>query len=123
MTTFGLLSLGDHLADPVSGLRTTQAERYAQILDLAVRAEAAGFEHLGLGEHPFSDYILSSPVLLLAAIAARTRTIRLGTSVTLLASLDPLRVAEDLATLDIVSGGRAEMTFARGVITSNRTAF
>jgi alkanesulfonate monooxygenase SsuD/methylene tetrahydromethanopterin reductase-like flavin-dependent oxidoreductase (luciferase family) len=123
MTTFGLLSLADHLADPAGGQRSSQAERYRLLVESAVWAESAGFEHVGLGEHHFSDYIVPSPLLVLATIAARTRTIRLGTCVTLLASLDPLRVAEDLATLDVLSGGRAEMTFARGVIASNVTAF
>jgi alkanesulfonate monooxygenase SsuD/methylene tetrahydromethanopterin reductase-like flavin-dependent oxidoreductase (luciferase family) len=123
MTTFGLLSLADHLADPASGRKSSQAERYRIIVESAAWAEAAGFEHVGLGEHHFSDYIVPSPLLLLATIAARTRTIRLGTCVTLLASQDPLRVAEDLATLDVISDGRAEMTFARGVIASNVTAF
>ena len=123
MTAYGLLSLADHLADPVSGERITQAERYRIIVESAVLAEAVGFEHLGLGEHHFSRYILPAPLLLLSTIAARTETIRLGTSVTLLVNLDPLRVAEDLATLDVISSGRAEMTFARGVMESNLGAF
>ena len=123
MTAYGLLSLADHLPDPVSGQQTTQAERYALIIRSAVWAEEAGFEHIGIGEHHFSNYIAPSPIVMLAAVAARTTTVRLGTSVTLLASLDPLRVAEDLATLDIISNGRAEMTFARGVIESNLSAF
>jgi alkanesulfonate monooxygenase SsuD/methylene tetrahydromethanopterin reductase-like flavin-dependent oxidoreductase (luciferase family) len=123
MTRFGLLSLADHLADPASGRRSSQAERYRLIVDAAVWAESAGFEHVGLGEHHFTDYIVPSPPLLLAAIATRTKRIRLGTAVTLLAGLDPVRVAEDLATLDVISNGRAEMTFARGVIASNAAAF
>jgi alkanesulfonate monooxygenase SsuD/methylene tetrahydromethanopterin reductase-like flavin-dependent oxidoreductase (luciferase family) len=123
MTALGLLSLADHLPDPVSGRLTTQAERYELVVDSAVRAEGAGFHHLGLGEHHFSHYILPDPVILLSTIAGRTSTIRLGTSVTLLANLDPLRVAEDLAMLDVISGGRAEMTFARGVMESTMAAF
>jgi alkanesulfonate monooxygenase SsuD/methylene tetrahydromethanopterin reductase-like flavin-dependent oxidoreductase (luciferase family) len=121
--SFGLLSLADHLTDPVSGRKTTQAERYRLIVEAAAWAEAAGFPRIGIGEHHFSGYIASAPPLLLAAIAARTRTIRLGTSVTLLAALDPVRVAEDLATLDVLSNGRAEMTFARGVLNASLAAF
>jgi alkanesulfonate monooxygenase SsuD/methylene tetrahydromethanopterin reductase-like flavin-dependent oxidoreductase (luciferase family) len=117
------MSLADHLPDPVTGRLVTQAERYELVIDSAVRAEEAGFVHLGLGEHHFSHYILPDPVILLATIAGQTSTIRLGTSVTLLANLDPLRVAEDLAMLDVLSGGRAEMTFARGVMESTMAAF
>ena len=122
-TAIGLLSLADHLADPTTGRQTTQAQRYSELIESAVRAEAAGFALLGLGEHHFSHYILPAPLLLLSTIAARTTTIRLGTSVTLLANLDPLRVAEDLAMLDVISGGRAEMTLARGVMESTMSAF
>ncbi|MPY94581.1 MAG: LLM class flavin-dependent oxidoreductase [Acidimicrobiia bacterium] len=123
MTAVGLLSLADHLPDPVTGQQTTQAERYRILVQQAVRAEQGGFVHLGLGEHHFSHYILPAPLLLLATIAGRTSTIRLSTSVTLLANLDPLRVAEDLAMLDVISGGRAEITFARGVMESTMAAF
>lgn len=123
MTSIGLLSLADHLTDPVSGITTTQPQRYRLLIESAVRAEAAGFGHVGLGEHHFSHYILPAPLLLLSNIAARTSTIRLGTGVTLLANLDPLRVAEDLAMLDVISDGRAEMTFARGVMESTMSAF
>jgi alkanesulfonate monooxygenase SsuD/methylene tetrahydromethanopterin reductase-like flavin-dependent oxidoreductase (luciferase family) len=123
MTAAGLLSLADHLPDPVTGTQISQAERYRLLIDQAIRAEAGGFSHLGLGEHHFSHYILPAPLLLLATIAGRTSTIRLGTGVTLLANLDPLRVAEDLAMLDVISGGRAEITFARGVMESTMAAF
>src|SRR6478735_1477996 len=88
MTSYGLLSLADHLPDPLTG-----------------------------------RYILPSPVVLLGAIAAKTREIRLGTGVTLLAGLDPVRVAEDLATLDTISEGRAELTVARGVEVATQAAF
>jgi alkanesulfonate monooxygenase SsuD/methylene tetrahydromethanopterin reductase-like flavin-dependent oxidoreductase (luciferase family) len=123
VTAFGLLSLADHLPDPTSGAHASQAERLRAIVDCAVLAEQAGFEHLGLGEHHFRHYIVSSPFMLLSTIAARTSRIRLGTSVTLLANLDPVRVAEDFATLDVISNGRAEMTVARGVETPTQVAF
>jgi alkanesulfonate monooxygenase SsuD/methylene tetrahydromethanopterin reductase-like flavin-dependent oxidoreductase (luciferase family) len=123
VTRLGLLSLADDLPDPATGLHAPQAERLRQIVDAAVLAEQAGFAHVGLGEHHFGQYILPSPFLLLAAIAAQTRRIRLGTSVTLLACLDPVRVAEDLATLDLISGGRAAVTVARGAEPATMTAF
>ncbi len=115
MTDYGILSLADHLDDPVTGERRSQAERLQRVVDAAVDAEQAGFAAFGVGEHHFGGYILSAPELVLAAAAARTERISLGTLVTLLANTDPVRQAEQLATLDVLSGGRAEVTFARGV--------
>ena len=112
----GLLILGDHLADPASGARSPAAARHRQIVELGVAAEALGFDLVSLGEHHLCDYILSAPPVVLAAIAERTQRIRLGTGVTLLGSLDPVRVAEDYATLDVLSGGRAELVVGRGIL-------
>ncbi len=123
MTGYGVLSLADHLVDPATGRRESQAQRLQRVVDSAVAAEAAGFLAFGVGEHHFSDYILSAPELLLAAASARTERIRLGTSVTLLANNDPVRQAEQLAMLDALSDGRAEMTFARGVSEETANAF
>jgi alkanesulfonate monooxygenase SsuD/methylene tetrahydromethanopterin reductase-like flavin-dependent oxidoreductase (luciferase family) len=110
----GLLSLGDLLTDPVTGLRRTPAERHRSLVDQAVLAESVGFDAVHLGEHHFSDYILSAPQMVLAAIAERTTTMRLSNGVALAANLDPIRVAEDYATLDVLSNGRAEPCFGRG---------
>lgn len=123
MTGYGVLSLADHLTDPATGRRESQAKRLQRVVDTAVDAEAAGFLAFGVGEHHFSDYILSAPELVLAAASARTERITLGTSVTLLANTDPVRQAEQLAMLDVLSGGRAEMTFARGVSEATAHAF
>lgn len=110
----GLLSLGDHVTDPVTGRRQTPGERHRTIVDECVLAESCGFSSVHLGEHHFLEYILSAPQVVLASIAARTSTIRLSTGVTLAANLDPVRVAEDYATVDAVSGGRVEPVFGRG---------
>lgn len=113
---FGLMSLGDHLPDPATGrLTTTQAERFRQIVDYAVMGEEFGFDAVHLGEHHFSDYIVSVPQMVLASIAEHTKTVKLSTGVTLLPHHDPLRIAEDFATLDVLSGGRAEVVIGRGV--------
>jgi len=120
LTDYGILSLADHVSDPRTGQTNSQAARLQQVVENAVEAEAAEFTAFGVGEHHFSGYILSAPELVLAAISSRTTKIRIGTSVTLLANTDPVRQAEQLATLDVLSKGRAEMTFARGV--SERTA-
>ncbi|TMA35354.1 MAG: LLM class flavin-dependent oxidoreductase [Deltaproteobacteria bacterium] len=96
----GLLILGDHLPNPHTAAKTTPAQRHRQIVETAVRAEALGFDSVWLGEHHLCDYVVSSPPVVLAAIAERTERLRLGTGVALLGSLDPVRVAEDYATLD-----------------------
>jgi alkanesulfonate monooxygenase SsuD/methylene tetrahydromethanopterin reductase-like flavin-dependent oxidoreductase (luciferase family) len=112
----GLLVLGDHLPNPHTGVKTTPAQRHRQIVELAVRCEALGFDSVWLGEHHLCDYILSSPPVVLAAIAERTTRMRLGTGVTLLGSLDPVRAAEDYATVDVLSDGRVEVVAGRGVL-------
>jgi alkanesulfonate monooxygenase SsuD/methylene tetrahydromethanopterin reductase-like flavin-dependent oxidoreductase (luciferase family) len=117
-----LVSLGDHLPDPTTGREISQAEKFRLMVDSAVRAEAAGFDAVMLGEHHFCGYILSVPQLALAAIAERTTRLRLNTGVTLLPTQDPVRLAEDFATLDVLSSGRAEITVGRGILQSTYRA-
>ncbi len=123
MTEYGILSLADHLSNPLTGELDSQTRRLQRVVDSAVHAEAAGFAAFGVGEHHFGGFILSAPELVLAAAAARTERIRIGTSVSLLANNDPVRQAEQMATLDVLSNGRAEMTFARGVSMDTAAAF
>lgn len=108
------MSLGDLLPDPTTGRCQTESERHRSFVDQAVLAERLGFNSVHLGEHHFSDYILSSPPVVLAAIGERTSSLRLSTSVTLAGNLDPVRVAEDYATVDVLSGGRVELVLGRG---------
>jgi alkanesulfonate monooxygenase SsuD/methylene tetrahydromethanopterin reductase-like flavin-dependent oxidoreductase (luciferase family) len=113
---FGLMSLGDHLPDPATGRRAaTQAERFREIVDYLVMAERLGFDAVHLGEHHFSHYIVSAPQMVLASVAEHTKKLKLSTGVTLLPHHDPLRIAEDFATLDVLSNGRAEVVIGRGV--------
>jgi alkanesulfonate monooxygenase SsuD/methylene tetrahydromethanopterin reductase-like flavin-dependent oxidoreductase (luciferase family) len=98
--------------------RRTHAERYAEMLDLMVYGETLGFDAVWMAEihfgGPFS--LLSSPLTVVPAIAARTRRIRIGTAVTLLPLHHPLSLAEQAATADILSGGRLEFGVGRGSI-------
>ena len=112
--SIGLLTLGDLVTDPVSGQRRTHAQRHRNIVDQAVLAEEVGMTSVHLGEHHFCDYILSSPPVVLGAIAERTTTIRLSTGVALGVNLDAVRLAEDYATVDVLSGGRVEPCIGRG---------
>jgi alkanesulfonate monooxygenase SsuD/methylene tetrahydromethanopterin reductase-like flavin-dependent oxidoreductase (luciferase family) len=111
----GLVTLGDWLPDPVSGHRRSEPERFREFVHLGVLAEELGFDTFHVGEHHFSEYALSSPTPVLAAVAERTERVRLSTAVTLLAHHDAVRVAEDYATVDVLSGGRAELIAGRGV--------
>lgn len=118
-----LLILGDHLPNPCTGEEVSEADRLRAMVEQAVVAEEAGFTGVAIGEHHFTRYIVSAPELLLAAVAARTTTLRLSTGVTLLAHRDPVLVAEALATLDVLSRGRAELIVARGVDQQTDAAF
>ena len=112
---FDLVSLGDHLHDPHTGRYSeTQVERFALWVDEGVLAERLGFHAYWMGEHHCSDYIVSSPQMLLAAVAGRTERILLGTAVSLLPNNDPVRLAEDFASLDLLSQGRAQIGFGSG---------
>lgn len=111
---FGLMTLGDLVSDPDLEYYPTILDRHKLIIDSAVAAEAAGFWSINVGEHHVCEYVVSAPPVVLAAIASKTTSLRLGTSVTLLANLDPVRVAEDYNTLDLVSGGRVELIAGRG---------
>lgn len=86
-----------------------------ETVELAVRAEELGFDSFWLAEHHFSPYgILGSPMVIAAAIAARTKRIRIGTAVLVLPFYDPIRLAEEVAFVDQLSGGRLDIGYGRG---------
>lgn len=109
-----LMTLGDQVTDPVTGVRETAAERHRAAVEAAVVADEAGFHGVHIGEHHGLEYTTSAPPVILSAIGERTRNLRLSTAVTLAANLDPVRAAEDYATVDVLSGGRAEVVVGRG---------
>jgi alkanesulfonate monooxygenase SsuD/methylene tetrahydromethanopterin reductase-like flavin-dependent oxidoreductase (luciferase family) len=110
-----VMTLGDLVADPVTGHRPTPVERHRDIVDTAVLAEQAGFHGINIGEHHGLDYIFSAPPVILSAIGARTEHLNLSTAVTLMANLDAWRAAEDYATVDnLTGGGRVEIVAGRG---------
>ena len=120
--TFGLDTFGD-VGLGADGEPVTQAEAIRQVVAEAVLADEVGVDVIGLGEHHRPDFAITSPDVVLAAVAGRTRRIRLGTSVTVLSSDDPIRVFQRFATLDAVSGGRAEVTLGRGSFTESFPLF
>jgi alkanesulfonate monooxygenase SsuD/methylene tetrahydromethanopterin reductase-like flavin-dependent oxidoreductase (luciferase family) len=109
-----LMTLGDLLADPVTAGRETPAQRHRAVVEAGVAADATGFRGVHVGEHHGLEYIYSAPPVILSAIGERTSRLRLSTAVTLAANLDPVRAAEDYATVDALSAGRAEVVVGRG---------
>ncbi len=90
------------------------AQRFRNLIETIELADQVGLDVFGLGEHHRPDFLASSPVIVLAAAAARTKSIRLTSAVTVLSSDDPVRVFQDFATLDLLSNGRAEIMAGRG---------
>jgi probable LLM family oxidoreductase len=119
---FGLDTFGDVTAGP-DGTPLPYAQVIRDVVEQAVLADEVGVDAFGLGEHHRDDYAVSAPEVVLAAIASRTRRIRLGTAVTVLSSDDPVRVFERFATLDAISQGRAEITLGRGSFTESFPLF
>lgn len=110
---------------PVDGRQppAQAAERLAHLLEEIALADAVGLDVYGVGEHHRPDYIASAPVVILAAAAERTKRIRLTSAVSVLGSDDPIRVFQQFATLDLLSGGRAEILVGRGSFTESFPLF
>jgi probable LLM family oxidoreductase len=119
---FGLDTFGDVTVDATGG-RLSQAQVIRHVIEEGVLADRLGIDSFGVGEHHRPDFAISAPEPVLAAIASRTERIRLGTAVTVLSSDDPVRVFERFATLDAISGGRAEITLGRGSFTESFPLF
>ncbi|HEV7743072.1 MAG TPA: LLM class flavin-dependent oxidoreductase [Pseudolysinimonas sp.] len=124
MTTleFGLNSFGE-VATAASGRTLTEAETVRLLIDEAVLAEKAGIDVFSVGEHYRPGHTDSAGAVLLAAIASRTERIRLGTSVTVLSTQDPVRLFQQFSTLDAASNGRAQMILGRASATESFPLF
>ena len=111
--TFGLDTFGDMQVDD-AGNPLSAAQTIRNLVEEAVFADSIGINHFNIGEHHRDDFAVSAPDTVLAGIATRTKSITLGTGVTVLSSDDPVRVFERFSTVDALSIGRAEITAGRG---------
>ena len=117
----GLYTFGD--ITPELGGSITPQQRLLDVVDEARLADEVGLDVFAVGEHHRADFPISVPAVVLAAIAERTTSIRLSSSVNVLSSDDPVRVFQQFATLDLLSGGRAEIMAGRGSFTESFPLF
>ncbi|WP_080875975.1 LLM class flavin-dependent oxidoreductase [Oceanobacillus timonensis] len=110
---FGLYTLGDHLANPSTGKRISAQQRLQEIIELAKLADQAGLDFFSVGESHQDYFTTQAHSVVLAAIAQATKTIKIGSSSTIISTSDPVRVYEDFATIDLISNGRAEIIAGR----------
>jgi probable LLM family oxidoreductase len=119
---FGVDTFGDVTVD-AAGQTVSQAEAIRAVVEEAVLAERVGVDAFGVGEHHRADFAISAPEIILAAIAARTTRMILGSAVTVLSTDDPVRVFQRFSTLNALSGGRAEVILGRGSFTESYPLF
>src|ERR687887_2693335 len=110
----GLYTFAELTPDPATGRTVTPEQRLRDLIEEIELADQVGLDVFGVGEHHRPDFAVSSPAVVLAAAAARTKQIRLTSAVTVLSSDDPVRVFQDFATLDLISNGRTEIMAGRG---------
>jgi probable LLM family oxidoreductase len=110
----GVDSFGAVISDPATGVTLSPVQRMENLLEEIVLADQAGLDVFGVGEHHRNEFVDSAPVVILGAAAACTKDIRLTSAVTVLSAADPVRIFQEFATLDLISGGRAEIVAGRG---------
>lgn len=110
----GIYTFADMAPDNRSGRAVNAHQRMKDLIEEIVLADELGLDVFGVGEHHRPEYAVSSPAVVLAAAASRTKKIRLSSAVTVLSSDDPVRVFQDFSTVDLLSGGRAEIMVGRG---------
>lgn len=111
---FGLYSLGDHMANPLTGETISAQQRIQELIEAVKLAEQAGIDVFGIGESHQTYFTTQAHTVVLGAVAQATSRIKLTSSATILSVSDPVRVYEDFATIDLISGGRAEIVAGRG---------
>jgi probable LLM family oxidoreductase len=111
---FGLSTFGEVKPEQGTGNAKNAYRRSQELIQEARLADRIGLDVFAVGEHHRADYMISAPEVLLGAIAAVTERIKLSSAVTVLSSADPVRTYQNFATLDLVSGGRAEIMAGRG---------
>lgn len=113
----GIDSFVSTVTDPGTGREIGPVERVRHLLEEVEQADRVGLDTYGIGEHHRPEYLDAAPAVLLAAAAARTSRIRLGSAVTVLSASDPVRVFQEFATLDLISEGRIDLVVGRGSFT------
>src|SRR6478609_8739292 len=113
----GIDSFVSTVTDPATGHVIGPVERMEHLLEEIELADRSGLYSFGIGEHHRSEYYDSAPPVILAAAAARTERIRLGSAVAVLSAVDPVRLFQQFATLDLISKGRIDLVVGRGSFT------
>ncbi|AOZ90851.1 LLM class flavin-dependent oxidoreductase [Paenibacillus crassostreae] len=111
---FGLYSIGDHLLNPHTGAKISAEQRIHELIEASKLADEAGLDVFAVGESHQTGFTTQAHTVILGAIAQATKNIKIASSATVLSTSDPVRVYEDFATLDLISGGRAEIVAGRG---------
>src|SRR5690349_4569301 len=111
---FGIFSVGDVTTDPTTGRTPTEHERIKAQVEIAKRADAVGLDVVAFGQHHNPPFVASSPTTTMAYVAAQTDHIILSTATTLITTTDPVRIAEDYATLQHLTDGRMDLMLGRG---------
>ena len=111
---FGIFTVSDVTTDPPTGRTPTEAERIKAMVAIALKAEEVGLDVFATGEHHNPPFVMSSPTTYLGYIAAKTSRLQLSTSTTLITTNDPVKIAEDYATLQHLADGRVDLMMGRG---------
>lgn len=119
----GISTFGELQPDGVAGKAVNAHKRVQELLEEVKLADEVGLDVYAFGEHHRSDFVISSPEIMMAAAAAITKNIKLSSSVTVLSSADPVRTFQNFATVDLISNGRAEIIAGRGSFTESFPLF